>query len=145
MASLRPPDRLAVDANPIFSALLGGQARRVFFESAISEFAVPERVISEVQRYVPRVAQKLGVEQAFLEYALNLLPLRVYPARWYARAVREARRRIERRDPIDGDVLALALHLDVPLWSNDRDFGDTGVSRFITAELLAILFEDRGH
>jgi len=45
----------------------------------------------------------------------------------------------------DVDVLALALHLDVPLWSNDRDFEDTGVSRFITAELLAILFEDRGH
>jgi predicted nucleic acid-binding protein len=144
LASSKPPDRLAVDANPILAALLGGQARRVFFESAISEFAVPERVISEVQRYVPRVAQKLGVEQAFLEYALNLLPLRVYSARRYARAVREARRRIERRDPTD-DVLALALHLDVPLWSNDRDFEDTGVSRFTTAELLAILFGGRGH
>jgi predicted nucleic acid-binding protein len=102
-------------------------------------------VIIEVQRYVPRVARKLGVEQALLEYALNLLPLRIYPARRYARAVREARRRIERRDPTDVDVLALALHLDVPLWSNDRDFEDTGVSRFTTAELLAILFEDRGH
>ena len=144
MASLKPPARLAVDANPILSALLGGQARRVFFESTIREFAVPERVISEVQRYVPRLAQKLGVEQAFLEYALNLLPLRVYPARRYARAVREARRRIERRDPTDVDVLALALHLDVPLWSNDRDFEDTGVSRFTTAELLAVLFEGRG-
>jgi predicted nucleic acid-binding protein len=101
-------------------------------------------VISEVQRYVPRVAQKLGVEQTFLEYALNLLPLRVYSARRYARAVRETRRRIERRDPTDVDVLALALHLDVPVWSNDRDFEDTGVSQFTTAELLAILFEDRG-
>jgi predicted nucleic acid-binding protein len=145
LASSKPPDRLAVDANPILAALLGGRARRVFFEGAISEFAVPERVISEVQRYVPRVAQKLGVEQAFLEYALNLLPLRVYPARRYARAVREARRRIERRDPTDVDVLALALHLDVPLWSNDRDFEDTGVSRLTSAELLAIVFEDRGH
>lgn len=64
---------------------------------------------------MPRVARKLGVEQALLEYALNLLPLRVYPARRYAQAVREARRRIERRDPTDVDVL------------------------------LAILLEDRGH
>jgi predicted nucleic acid-binding protein len=141
---LKRPDRLAVDANPILSALLGGQARRVFFESTIREFAVPERVISEVQRYVPRLAQKLGVEEAFVEYALELLPLRIYPARRYARAVREARRRIERRDPTDVDVLALALHLDVPLWSNDRDFEGTAVSRFTTAQLLAILFEDRG-
>lgn len=145
MASSKPPDRLAVDANPILSALLGGQARRVFFESAIKEFAVPERVITEVQRYVPRVAEKLGVEQAFLEYALNLLPLRVYPGRRYARTVREARRRIEQRDPTDIDVLALALHLEVLVWSNDRDFEDTGVSQFTTAELLATLFEGRGH
>jgi hypothetical protein len=93
---LKPPDRLAVDANPILSALLGGQARRVFFESAIGEFAVPEHVIVEVQRYVPRLAQNLGVQQAFLDYALNLLPLQVYPARRYARAIREARCRIER-------------------------------------------------
>jgi predicted nucleic acid-binding protein len=144
LASSKPPDRLAVDANPILAALLGGQARRVFFESAVKEFAVPERVIAEVHRYVPRVMQKLGVEQVFLEYALDLLPLRVYPARRYARAVREARRRIGRRDPSNVDVLALALHLDVPVWSNDRDFEDTGVSRFTTAELLAVLFEDRG-
>jgi predicted nucleic acid-binding protein len=143
LGSSKPPDRLAVDANPILPALLGGQARRVFFESAISEFAVPERVIGEVQPYVPRVARKLGVEAAFIEYALSLLPLRIHPARRYARAIRETRHRIERRDPTDVDVLALALHLDVPVWSNDRDFEDTGVSRFTTAELLAILFQDR--
>jgi predicted nucleic acid-binding protein len=144
LASLKPPERLVVDANPILSTLLGGRARRVFFESAVREFAVPERVISEVRSYVPRLAQKLGTGQAFLEYALTLLPLRIHPVRRYARAVREARRRIERRDPTDVDVLALALHLGVPLWSNDRDFEDTGVSRFTTAELLAVLFEDRG-
>ena len=140
MANSRAPDRLVVDANPILSALLGGQARRVFFESAIREFAVPERVIGEVQRYLPRLALKLGAKQAFLEYSLELLPLRAYPARRYARAVSEARARIEGRDPTDVDVLALALHLDVPLWSNDRDFEDTGVSRFTTAELLTVLF-----
>jgi predicted nucleic acid-binding protein len=76
---------------------------------------------------MPRLAQKLGVGQAFLEYALNRLPLRVYPARRYARAVLEARRRIEQRDPTDVDVLAFALHLGVSLWSNDRDFEDAGV------------------
>jgi predicted nucleic acid-binding protein len=143
LASSRAPDRLVVDANPILSALLGGQARRVFFESAIREFAVPERVIGEVQRYVPRLKLKLGSEQTFLNYSLDLLPLRAYPVRRYARAVPEARARIEARDPADVDVLALALHLDVPLWSNDRDFEGTGVRRFTTAELLAVLFGDR--
>jgi predicted SnoaL-like aldol condensation-catalyzing enzyme len=40
----------------------------------------PERVVDEVRQYVPRLSQKLGVEQACLECALNLLPVRSYPA-----------------------------------------------------------------
>ena len=35
--------------------------------------------------------------------------------------------------------LALALHLKLPLWSNDRDFEGTGVERFTTAQLLSKL------
>jgi predicted nucleic acid-binding protein len=42
------------------------------------------------------------------------------------------------------NLLALALQLDVPIWSNDRDFEDSRVSRFTTAELMAVLFEGRG-
>ena len=38
------------------------------------------------------------------------------------------------------EVLALTLRLGVPLWSNDRDFEDTTVERFTTAELLRIFF-----
>jgi predicted nucleic acid-binding protein len=124
----RPPSRLVVDANPILAALLGGQARRVFFETPVREFAVPEIVLSEVREHVPRLATKLGMMPAFLDYALDLLPLRPYPARAYRRAMSEARRRIGSRDPNDVDVLALALQLRVPLWSNDRDFDGTGAS-----------------
>ena len=46
----------------------------------------------------------------------------------------EAQRRIGDRDPEDADVLALALHLRVPVWSNDRDFERTGVERYTTAQ-----------
>ena len=122
MPSSEPPSRLVVDANPILAALLGGQARRVFFETSVQEFAVPEVVLSEVREHVPLLARRLGTTPEFLEYALDLLPLRRYPARAYRRTMAEARRRIGRRDPDDIDVLALALRLQVPLWSNDRDF-----------------------
>jgi len=50
----------------------------------------------------------------------------------------EAKRRIGRRDPDDVDVLALALHAGVPVWSNDN-FEDAGVKWFTTAGLLAKL------
>jgi len=47
-----------------------------------------------------------------------------------------ALKRIAWRDPDDAELLALALHFKVPLWSNDNDFEDCGVEWFTTAELL---------
>jgi predicted nucleic acid-binding protein len=136
----RRPGKLVVDANPILAALLGGQARRIFFEAPIREFAVPEVVLSEVREHLPRLALRLGAAPAFLEYALDLLPVRPYPPRAYRDSIAEARRRVEQRDPDDVDVLALTLRLDVPLWSNDRDFEGTGIERLTTAELLSMFF-----
>jgi predicted nucleic acid-binding protein len=83
---------------------------------------------------------KLGMAPALLEYALDLLPLRQYPERAYRTTMAEAGRRIGRRDPDDVDVLALALRLEVPLWSNDRDFEGTGIKRLTTTDLLKVFF-----
>ena len=47
---------------------------------------------------------------------------------------------IAHRDPRDVDVLALALALERPLWTNDKDFDDTMAQVLTTAELLAIYF-----
>ncbi len=38
------------------------------------------------------------------------------------------------------DVLALTLHLGLPLWSNDRDFDEAGIEYLTTARLLAMFF-----
>ena len=136
----RRPEKLVVDANPILATLLGGSARRIFFDTDITEFAVPGTVLDEVRAYLPELAEKLGASPALLEFQFDLLPLRLYPLRAYATAIPEARRRIAWRDPDDVNVLALTLRLDVPLWTNDRDFDDAGVERFTTAQLLRIFF-----
>ena len=52
----------------------------------------------------------------------------------------EATRRIGSRDRDDVDVFALALRLRVPLWSNDRDFGGTGVEQMTTTDVLKAFF-----
>ena len=44
-----------------------------------------------------------------------------------------------RRDPDDVEILALALHTKIAVWSNDSDFEGVGVEWFTTAELLARL------
>ena len=39
-------------------------------------------------------------------------------------------------DPDDVELLAMALHLQVPIWSNDRDFEGLNVDSFTTEGLL---------
>jgi len=43
---------------------------------------------------------------------------------------------IGQRDPDDVEILALTLHLGIPLWSNDSEFEGTGIEWYTTAELL---------
>jgi hypothetical protein len=57
----------------------------------------------------------------------------------YEAKLSTARRRIGKRDPDDVDVLAVALTLNLPVWSNDNDFEDAGVEWYSIAELLKTL------
>lgn len=50
-----------------------------------------------------------------------------------------ARKRIGGRDRDDVDLLALAIQLKIPVWSNDNDFENTGVIWYTTVSLLATL------
>jgi predicted nucleic acid-binding protein len=140
LPSSKKPEKLVVDANPILSALLGGASRRIFFESGVRLFAVPGMVPQEVRSHIPALARKLGLKAEFLEYSLDVLPLTIFERKEYRTNVLQARRLIEHRDPDDVDVLALALNLRIPLWSNDRDFERTHVEILSTARLLSMFF-----
>jgi len=67
------------------------------------------------------------------------LPLRLYDESEYRSHVDEARRYLEHRDPDDVALTALALKLDVPIWSNDNDFRDLPIPFYTTAALLRAL------
>jgi predicted nucleic acid-binding protein len=136
----RKPEKLVVDANPILSALLGGKAKQLFFDAGIAEFAVTESALDEVHYYIPKVAQKLEINPAVVRFTLDLLPLTVYEPKSYRRSMKTAKLQIAHRDPQDIEILALTLELERPLWTNDKDFADTTIQTFTTAELLSIYF-----
>lgn len=68
--------------------------------------------------------------------AVASLPVTVVARPDYETEVPEARRRIGRRDLDDVEILALALHFGIPIWSNDDDFSVSGTEWYTTAELL---------
>ena len=132
--------KLAADANVLLSALIGGQAARVFRHPDVEEVLTTEFTLSEVQEYAGILARRKGLDADLVLLAAASLPVNTIPRRAYAPSLPAARKRIAHRDPEDVDLLALALHCKVPLWSNDRDFNDAGVARYTTASLLSLLY-----
>jgi len=131
--------KLAADANVLLSALIGGQAVRVLRHTAIEEILTTEATLAEVQEYAAQLAQKKRLPVDVVLLAAATLPVTIVPRSAYVSSLSDARTRIGRRDPDDIELLALALQFDLPVWSNDNDFEDTGIVWYTTAGLLAVL------
>jgi predicted nucleic acid-binding protein len=128
--------RLVADANVLLSAVIGGRGARLILENPAVEALTPQVTFAEVQEYALILAQERRLSPDTVLLAVAALPVTIVETRIYEPFVAEARRLILARDPEDVDVLALALYLNVPLWSNDNDFEETGIEWYTTAELL---------
>ena len=128
--------KLAADANVLLSAVLGGRARLVLSNPDIDEILTTASVFAEVEEYAAILGQKKKISPDTLMLAVASLPVSIVAREVYERSITLARRRIGKRDPDDVDLLALALHFKVSLWSNDNDFEGCGVEQYTTAELL---------
>ena len=131
--------QLVADANVLLSAVIGGRAKRVLAHPDVEAVSTPTAAMDEVYEYLPALARKKRLQLDTLLLTLAALPVTVVDRTEYRRQIGEAGRRMRRRDPNDVDVLALALHLKLPLWSNDNDFEVGGIEWHTTAELLKAL------
>jgi predicted nucleic acid-binding protein len=128
--------KIAADANALLSAVLGGRANLIVQHPEVEEIFTAEETLDEVQEYAPALARKKRLHEDLVLLALATLPVTVMERKLYAPGIAEASRRIGQRDPDDIPVLALARTLNVPLWSNDKDFKDVGVEWYTTERLL---------
>ena len=136
MKTLKGIERLAVDANPILSAIIGGSARAVFLSASKTLFYTTVFNYKEVEKYIPILASKKDLPIEDLYAALSMLPLSVCDDEFYKNKINQAKKMLEKRDSDDVHLLALALKLDCPLWSNDKDFDGLGVRVYSTLDLI---------
>ena len=111
---------------------------RVFLEEDI-EIVTTQYNIGEVRAYISVISEKYALSEELLESQLKLLPLKEYPRSFYKDFIQKATKKLSGKDSDDIELLALSMKLDVPVWSNDRDFTDSGVEVYTTAKLLKIL------
>jgi len=128
--------RLVADANVLLSAVIGGQAKAVLEHPAVETVVTAAATFAEVEEYAGHLAKKKRLDLELVLLAVATLPVRIVPREQCKDALPRARRKIGKRDPDDVEILALAMHLGWPLWSNDNDFEVAGIEWYTTAELL---------
>ncbi len=134
-----PRLELAVDANPLISALLGGRALQLLF-NPLFFFVTTERTTWEVKRYISVIAERLGIAEIEVLNTFEDFPIRAYQSYFYEIAIGRATNAIGHRDPKDIDILALTYHLGTPLWTHDADLQTIeGIQTVTTQDLFAII------
>jgi predicted nucleic acid-binding protein len=102
-----------------------------------------EAVATEIARHIPRLAAKRDLDPALLFAALQVMPIDWQAASGHDDHREEAEQRIAHRDPDDWPTVALALKLDLPLWTQDKDHTDARIEVFTIGDLLDTGYVDR--
>jgi predicted nucleic acid-binding protein len=135
---------LVLDANILIRAVLGTRVRRILenYADGVS-FFVPELALSEAQEHLTTLVTRRGGDPAkalrLLDAMVGLVDL-VSP-NIYSEHETEAKRRIGSRDPDDWPILASALALGCPIWTEDTDFFGCGVATW-TSNSIEIFLGD---
>ena len=135
---------LVLDANILVRAVLGKRVRNIlerYHDRA--KFFTPHICFEEARQHLPIILKKRGIDPSPALEVLDHLPALVRPVngRLYRGFEKTARNRIRSRDEDDWPVLALALSLNLPIWTEDQDLFGAGIATW-TTDRIELYFED---
>lgn len=122
---------IVLDANILIRAVLGRKVRELIFKYAASvNFFAPDAAYADARKYLPLVLKKRGLNTVAALRVLYSLELIVIPLGLdlYASLKQESLQRIAIRDADDWPVLACAMSIGCPVWTEDADFFGAGVA-----------------
>ncbi len=135
---------IVLDANILLRAALGTRVRHLLraFEDSV-RFYAPDVCFEEARQYLPGIVERRGGAP---EPALSVLVeigrlVEAVDRTLYGDLATKARERVEVRDPKDWPVVAVALLLGVPIWTEDQDFFGTGIPTWTTDRVELYLRE----
>lgn len=126
---------LVLDANILIRAALGSRVLSLLRKYAERvEYLAPDTAFQEAAEHLPNILSKRGISQLPALDALDLVSrlVQVIRPETYVACEYVARQRLDRRDADDWPVLASALALDCPIWTEDTDFFGCGVATWTT-------------
>lgn len=126
---------IVLDANILIRAVLGRRVLEIIKKNeAKAQFFTPDMAFAEAQTYLPGLLKKRGAD---LDAGMRLLDklkrvVQVLSVDAYGGRQRQAILRIGARDPDDWPVLACAMAIGCPIWTEDADFFGAGVPIWTT-------------
>ncbi len=132
---MSPTKGLVLDANILMRAALGKQVLHLLETYAENiHFYSPDVCFADARHYLKEVLEKRGVNP---QTGLSLLDkiggiVEGVERSYYIEYEKLAQERVECRDPDDWPVTALALLLDLPIWTEDTDFFGSGIPTWTT-------------
>ena len=133
---------IVLDANILIRAVLGQRVRELIqIHAATIKFFAPDVAYADARKYLPALLEKRSVDPGAALLVLDALEHVVHPLDMevYGGLRQQALRRIEMRDADDWPVLACAMVLDCPVWTEDADFFGTGVATWTTDRIALYL------
>ena len=135
-----------LDANILIRGVLGKRVREILETySAGVRFFAPDTAFAEAREHLPGILVKRGIdpEAALAVLAELTVLIGCIDAEVYAPFEMAARRRLQKRDEEDWPVLAAALALGCPIWTEDADFFGAGIATWTTDRVELLLREQR--
>lgn len=137
--------KLVLDANILLRAVFGSRVRDLLAcHQETIEFYTPDLCVTEALRHVTSIARHRLLDPEKTEDDLRRilrLCVIVVDQSLYEEFEDWARLRISRRDPNDWPVVATAMLLNAPIWTEDQDFFGIGIATW-TSDKIEIYLRD---
>lgn len=135
---------LVLDANILLRGVLGTRVRSLIERYADEVLLITQQsCVDDAREYLPILCaeRKWPVAPAIELLDVLLTGVQVIEDALLGDLEKDARKRIAERDPDDWMVVALAIALDAPVWTEDTDFFGTGVATWTTRNVEIYLGE----
>ena len=137
------PRKLVLDTNILLRAVFGNKVYILLKQyEDVAEFYAPDLCIEEARRHIPSIAARRRVAPIQAESILKEVVeglIHVVDHSLYEKFEERARARISSRDTGDWPIVATALLIDAPIWTEDQDFFGSGIATWTSNNIELFL------
>jgi len=129
---------IVLDTNILIRAILGERVPNLLEKYHFHcSFVTPALCYQELSNHLPQILQQRNLPLETFSDAIEKLTKIVMPISQeiYSEYEDNAKERIGERDLNDWQILALALSLNSPVWTEDQDFFGVGIATWNTKNI----------